>query len=84
MTLRQVDLVFAGDRQRIEQEQALLYYQAYMSGLFSQQYAKGKFPKYGDFAPWKKPPKRSEIPDYDKKLERMMKIFTQSVGGSVH
>lgn len=84
--MRQISLVLSGDAQRIENDQALAYYQGYMSGVFSQPYGKNKFPKYGDLAPWKKSVNRmaSKPDDYDKKLERMMMFFTQSVGGEVH
>lgn len=86
LTLREIITIVDGDRQRIENDQALAYYQAYMSGLFSQMYDKGKFPKYSEHAPWQKQPKRSaqKTDQYDKNLERMMMMFTKVAGGKVH
>jgi hypothetical protein len=83
MTLRECSVIIGGHSRKSESEKAMAYYQAYMSGVFSQPYSKGKFPKYGTHAPWVKG-RVKRGPDYDKKLERMMQMLTVSMGGSVH
>ncbi|HAF38066.1 MAG TPA: hypothetical protein DCG72_03695 [Gammaproteobacteria bacterium] len=49
--MRQISIILKGESDRRFYDQQLAYYTAYHSGVFSQEYAKGKFPKFERGAP---------------------------------
>lgn len=49
--MREVELVLEGENNRRFRDQELAYYGAWYSGVFSQPYAKGKFPRFEKAAP---------------------------------
>lgn len=51
LTLRELDIVLAGEADRQFHRQSLAFYTAYYAGLLSQPYGKNKFPAYDKLAP---------------------------------
>lgn len=61
-------------------QQELAYYNAYISGMLSQDYAKGKFPKYDKHAP-KKRRKPSGVRRSWKALKMIVETWNATAGG---
>jgi hypothetical protein len=80
MTLREASVVMSGQQKKADSDYNLAYYQAFMSGLFSQQYSKGKFPKYGTHSPWKKHSKKLKRQSWQEQ-QAIVKAMNAAFGG---
>ena len=72
--------MLAGHANARHRDLELAYYTAWHSGLFSQPYAKGKFPDYQKHMP-RKTAKRAQTPD-DMKTVALM--ITAAFGGTIN
>lgn len=74
-------LVFSGEADRRFRETEMAYFTAWHSGLFSQQYERGKFPKYEKNAPTRK---RKSGPAQTWQQQKMIaKALNAAFGGTV-
>lgn len=78
-TLRVQEVILNGRREAEFQKQNLSYYNAWHSGLFSQNYEKKKFPDYDKGKPKKKEIKKS-IKDW-RVIKQMFETFNAAMGG---